>query len=78
MLLLVVSGGFSLTGTPVLGSLTSGYPANGRCYTSPGTGQRNFAVLTAQEIVGQSSESMTTTWGGTANGFNSMFGLIHA
>jgi len=78
MLLLVVSGGFSLTGTPVLGSLTSGYPANVRCYTSPGTGQRNFAVLTAQEIVGQSSESMTTTWGGTANGFNSMFGLIHA
>ena len=78
MLLLVVSGGFSLTGTPVLGSLTSGYPANLRCYTSPGTGQRNFAVLTAQQIVGQSSESMTTTWGGTANGFNSMFGLIHA
>ena len=78
MLLLVVSGGFNLTGTPVLGSLTSGYPANVRCYIIPGSSGRNFAVLTAQEIVGQSSESMTTTWGGTANGFNSMFGLIHA
>ena len=78
MLVYVVSGAYILLG-PVTTSLTSGYAANIQTYVSNGLGQgRNFASFSAQEVAGVSSEVATTTWNGSANGFVTLFGFIHA